>query len=190
MSSRVFTAENWERLVSPQRKERMDPENFFKIASPGSKEVWADIGCGPGYFTLPLAEKVQKVYALDISREMLDVCSSRASDKSISNIVFMESDSTDIAISSDSVDKVLLVNVYHEFPSVENVIREFNRILKSGSHLFVIDWRIEPMESGPPPDHRISESQVIEDFETAGFTFAGQHEIYSQNYDLQFIKED
>lgn len=190
MSSKVFAAGNWERLVSPQRKERMDPENFFKITSPGSKEVWVDIGCGPGYYTLPLAEQVRKVYALDISREMLDICSSWASDKSISNIVVMESDSTDIALNSDSVDKILLVNVYHEFPSVENVVREFSRILKPGGHLFVIDWRAEQMESGPPLEHRIPEKKVIGDFESAGFSFKMNYDIYEQNYVLEFIKTE
>lgn len=190
MSGKIFAAGNWERLVSPKRKERMEPAKFFNIAAPGSEEIWADIGCGPGYFTLPLAARVRKVYALDISSEMLDICRSRASDSNISNISVIESDSTSIELKPDSVDKILLVNVYHEFPSVENVLREVSRILKPDGHLYVIDWRKIEMESGPPLEHRISEAQVKKDFEAGGFHFGKQHEIYAQNYVLEFHKAE
>ena len=190
MGSKVFTSGNWERPISPHREERMDQAIFFNIVLPDSKEVWADIGCGPGYFAIPLAGKVQKVYAVDISREMLDICSSRANKEHISNIAYIESDSTDIVLNSHSVDKELLVNVYHEFPSVENVIREMSRILKPGGHLYVIDWRYIQMESGPPLDHRVPEKTVIEDLKSAGFLFKMNYDIYEQNYVLEFIKRD
>ncbi|MCS7308405.1 MAG: methyltransferase domain-containing protein, partial [Aquificaceae bacterium] len=55
-----FPEESWQSL-----------ESFFNAVKPRPEEVWADIGCGPGYFTLPLAEKVKKVYAIDSSEFML-----------------------------------------------------------------------------------------------------------------------
>ncbi len=188
MSSKVFAAGNWERLITPQRKEHMDPVRFFNIAVPDSKEVWVDIGCGPGYFALPLAERVNQVLATDISTDMLDICRSRAREANLDNIEFIKSDSTEINIPSESVERILLVNVFHEFSAVDDVIRELGRILKPAGRVYNIDWRYERMEVGPPLDHRIREEQVVGNFKFSGFSFAGTHDIYEQNYVLEFIK--
>ncbi len=190
MSSKIFSSSNWERLVSPQRKKQMDPQAFFKISDPGTNEIWADIGCGPGYFTFPLAGRVQKVFATDISVDMLEICRSRARDENLSNIEFVQSDSTEINIPSNSVEGILLVNVFHEFSAADKIIRELGRILKPGGRVYNIDWRYAAMEVGPPLAHRLPEEQVERNFASAGFLFAEQHDIYEQNYVLEFIHSD
>src|SRR5689334_9406289 len=67
-------------LLSEQRQARWAPLHFlarFNLA-PGQRVV--DVGCGPGFWTLPLAEIVGPsgaVWALDVSQEMLDALASR-----------------------------------------------------------------------------------------------------------------
>ncbi len=188
MGGKIFAAKNWQRLIQPERQKQMNPLKFFELAGVAEEEIWADVGCGPGYFTLPLAERVQKVYATDISTEMLDICRTRAKDKNITNIDFIESDTVHIGLNNESVHRILLVNVFHEFSAVADVVRELGRILKPAGRVYNIDWRYAEMEIGPPLDHRVKEEQVVGSFESGGFSFAGAHDMYEQNYVLEFVK--
>lgn len=52
----------------------------------------ADVGCGPGYFTLPVVHMTKgTVYAVDVSPEMLDILHERAEQEGLSNISLVES---------------------------------------------------------------------------------------------------
>ena len=188
MSGKIYEAKNWQRLVQPERQQRMNPLQFFEVAAPGAQEIWADVGSGPGYYTLPLAERVKKVYATDISREMLEICRGRANEKKLTNIEFIESDSVHIDLKDQTVDRILMVNVFHEFSAVGEVLKELSRLLKPAGRIFDIDWRYAEMESGPPLHHRVREERVVRDFESSGFSFAGAYPVYEQNYLLEFVK--
>ena len=61
MTSKEFI----QRLLRPERAEMLDPSEILSFCPINSHDRVADIGCGPGYFTLPLAASVNngKVYA-------------------------------------------------------------------------------------------------------------------------------
>jgi len=188
MNDKVFAASKWERLVSEERQERQSVDKFLKIAEPKRDEVWADIGCGPGYFTLPIAKKVKKVLAVDVNEQMLNICKSRAADMNLENISYIKTDGKSFNIKTAAVDRILLVNTYHELPDDSKINSELNRILKNGGLLFVIDWRYEEMDFGPPLEHRIPEKTLIAELKSAGFSFVSNYDIYSDNYTLEFVK--
>ena len=60
-----FNPENRKKLTSKEREAILPPALVLKDIGLGSHTVWADIGCGTGFFTIPLAKEVQQVYALD-----------------------------------------------------------------------------------------------------------------------------
>lgn len=189
MDDKIFPSKKWERLVSPEREEKMSVKKFFDISSPKSDEVWADIGCGPGYFTLPLSKKVKKVLAVDINQKMIDICKQRSERFSLFNIEFIKSESDILPIDSNLLDNILLVNVYHEFPDRSKTNLELERILKSNGKLFVIDWYSKQMDYGPPLEHRISEDILIKELKSAGFYLVENYDIYNDNYTLEFEKQ-
>ncbi len=188
MSEKIFAAKNWQRLIQPERQQRMNPLTFLELCGADEREIWADVGCGPGYFTLPLADRVKKVFATDISTDMLDICRNRAREENLVNIEFIQSNSKEIGIPSETVNRILLVNVFHEFSAVAEVLKELGRILKPAGRIYIIDWRYGEMESGPPLNHRVRKEQVARDLESAGFSFAGAYDLYEQNYVLKFAK--
>ncbi|NOX67495.1 MAG: class I SAM-dependent methyltransferase [Chlorobi bacterium] len=188
MNDKIFPESKWKRLVSKERDESLNREKFFEISKPHKDEVWADIGCGPGYFTLPLAHKVKKIFAIDISEKMLTVCKKRAEKESLNNIEYIESTGESINLQPDTLDKALLVNVLHEFIDKEKAVREINKLLHLKGYAFVIDWKYEDMDFGPPFGHRLPTQKVVHDFITNGFTFLHSWIIYEHFYFLVFKK--
>ncbi len=119
-----FPPENWQVLLNPERQEWQSVDEFVRVAKPSSDQVWADVGCGPGYFTLPLARLVKKVYAVDLEEPMLEVCKERAEEEGLENVEFLRCSECDVPLPDESVDVVLMANLIHELESPDEFLRE------------------------------------------------------------------
>lgn len=190
MGEKTFSPNNWERLVSADRERMLPVESFIELSKPQASEIWADIGCGPGYFTLPIAERVKKIYAIDISDEMLQVCRNRALEKKITNIEYVKIKNERLPFSKQFFDKILLVNVYHELEDSKKIINELKRTIKSDGRIYLIDWKYEEMEFGPPLEHRIPPDKVVDEFKQKNISLIEISEIYRFNYVLVFGRRD
>lgn len=186
--SKQFSAKNWQKLIDETRHHSMSVEPFFEQARPTEKEVWLDFGAGPGYFTLPLAANVRTVIAADISDEMLTVCRQRAQEASLTNIEFVKIENSRLPLASGSVDKILLSNVFHELENPQADLQELHRVLKEGGRVFVVDWRAQEMEMGPPLHHRLPEDRVKKMVGDAGFKFEKEWNLFEFHYVLVFAK--
>ncbi len=186
--SKQFAAENWARLLSEDRQKSMPLAVFFKRTQPASHEVWLDFGAGPGYFSLPLAEKVSKVIVADISETMLEVCRQRANEAGLNNLEFLKITNAQLDLADESVDKIVMANVFHELDQPEKDLAELRRVLKPAGRLFLIDWRVMETEHGPPLDHRIAPESVRHSCEQAGFQFTDQWDDFEFHYFLSFQK--
>lgn len=167
----------------------MSPDKFISAVAPPTESVWADIGCGPGFFTLPLAKRVASVQAVDISQEMLDLCRQRADAAGLTNIDYVSVQDHRLPFDDGGIDFLLLVNVLHEYDDREKAIGELYRVLAPGGLAYVIDWKNEEMEAGPPLDHRISAEQVSREMMDLGFQALSPLMLYEMQYTLPFAKE-
>jgi ubiquinone/menaquinone biosynthesis C-methylase UbiE len=96
-----------------------------------------DFGCGPGGYIVPLAELVGrsgKINALDVHPLAIRVVKRIATRKGIKNIATVESDCS-TGLPDNSVDVVLLYDVFHDLARPDDVLRELHRILKPGGRL-------------------------------------------------------
>jgi ubiquinone/menaquinone biosynthesis C-methylase UbiE len=118
-------------------------------------QVVLDFGCGYGIYTIPVAEIVGAqgtVYALDKDKEALDALMRRGESSGLKNIDRLEtSGELEIGLTDDSVDVVLLFDVFHSFyfPKLEDRARllgEIHRVMKPSAFLSVSVWPnlIEP----------------------------------------------
>ncbi len=112
-------------------------ENPYSVVKRFVREgmVVADIGCGPGFYTIPIAEIVRekgKVYAVDANPKSIEVLKAKAARKGLTNIIAKVSSASDLSFIPDSsVDFVLSKDVLCCMRDHEGAIKEIYRILKT-----------------------------------------------------------
>ena len=108
-----------------------------------------DFGCGYGIYTIPVAKIVGaqgRVYALDKDKESLDGLMQKAGSAGLKNIERMEtSGKLEIELADETVDGVLLFDVFHSFyfPQAgdrRRLLSEIYRIMKSSAFLAISVW--------------------------------------------------
>ncbi|HBP64498.1 MAG TPA: class I SAM-dependent methyltransferase [Desulfosporosinus sp.] len=181
MSGHKFDPKNIAKLNSKQRQTTLPPAQVLKDITPGSQTVWADIGCGTGYFTIPLAKEVKEVYALDIRAEMLSNLNESLTQLQIQNVKVLQSEESHFPLPDQFIDGILIALVLHEVDQPIEFFHELKRILKTGGSLVVIEWAKATTEMGPPLDHRVSTQQLDNWALTAGLTKLRSWE-WSENF--------
>ena len=113
----VMGFEGMEWLERPEREFEENVSTLINNMSINLEDTIADIGAGSGYHTFRMALKAPKgfIYAIDIQEEMLSEISSRINNGYLKNIAPILGTETNINLIENSVDKILLVDVYHEF---------------------------------------------------------------------------
>ena len=110
-------------------------------------ERWlADLGAGSGYFAFRIAAKVGrtgKVLAVDIQDEMLTTLRRRAASLGITNVAEVKGSETDPRLPAGGVDRVLMVDVYHELAYPFEVMTKVRAALKPGGRVVFVEYRKE-----------------------------------------------
>ena len=134
----------------------------------------ADIGTGTGYM-LPHLSRASgttgKVYAVDISPQMLDWVSERAKREGLANISTVKATGDSTGLETASTDRAIMINVWHHIENPEAYAKDLLRSLRPGGVVFIVE--ADPhstQEVGPPQHFRLRPEAVIERFESAGFS--------------------
>lgn len=187
-----FDPKKMDRLLEEGRREWNDPDKILQYMNLGQCTVMADIGCGPGWFTLEAAKKMAPgglVYGVDLSEEMLERLKERAREQGLTNVqAVLAEEADEWPIPTESVDVVLIANVYHEVDPASMFISEVKRILKPASTCLVVDWKKEETPIGPPVAERVDQQDVTEEFYAAGFVLFGTCDVGPYHYGLKFYK--
>lgn len=182
----AISAKDFAKLESPERKSLQNIDDFLGLVRNLRWRICADIGCGIGFYTLPMAEKwknSRQVIAVDRSTPALEELDKRVDNLELTNVQIRQTVSDRIPIEDATVDLVNLGNVYHEVKGRLNFMKEIYRILKPGGTLLLIDW--DPEEDlgiGPPTRERISKDQVLQDLAFADFETVKDHFVFVGHY--------
>ena len=133
--------------------------------------IVADVGCGTGYCTVPIAARVGErgmVFACDISEEMLDEVREKISRWQIGNVVTVLSAENGIPLDDETVDFVHLSLLLHELEEPGTFLAELKRILKPGGEVGIVDWEKVDSPSGPPQEERIALAEAKRILEQSG----------------------
>jgi ubiquinone/menaquinone biosynthesis C-methylase UbiE len=101
-----------------------------------------DIGCGPGTFSIAMAEMVGgtgKVISVDVQEEMLEILRKKAARKGLeSRIITYRSDPDRIGITAE-VDFALAFYMVHEAPDAQALLSEIASMLKPQGKLLIVE---------------------------------------------------
>ena len=173
-------------LDDPERVKILNPAIILEKLGLTKEMIIADLGCGTGFFSIPVARRVKKVFALDIQEEMLDILREKIKKEKITNIEVILSGESYIPLSDKSVDILLMANVFHELEDKLSLLKEVKRVLKINGRLMIIDWKKIEMDFGPPFQERLYEKEVIDTYYGNGFMLLESSNIGPYNYLLIF----
>ena len=185
--SHAFDPAHIDVLESEDRKIWQNPNKILGAVALQLEWVAADLGCGSGYFTVPLSLKVRKVYAIDVQKEMLNFLEDKMKRLKIENIELLLSDSDEIPLEDECVDFLISVNTLHEFGDGKTMISEMKRVMKRDGRLLIVDFKKEETGFGPPVGIRVSKEQAISLFEGKGFALSKSSDM-PYHYLLVFVK--
>ncbi len=176
-----FNPDNRHRLLSEQRYEMLPPDRVLDLLPLRLGAVVGDIGCGPGFFTLPLAERLGEagvVYAADVEPVMLQMVQERAEAAGLTNIRTLLAEEQALPLAPASLDGALLALVYHEFGDRTDYLSLLARLIRPGGWLALIEWeRRENPGGGPPLASRITPEEATTELATTGWRVTGRHAV-------------
>lgn len=156
-------------------------------------DVVCDLGCGNGFYTLKLAELVGpkgKVLAVDIQREMLGLLDDRAKQEKIANINTVLGAVADPKLPNESLDLVLLVDVYHEFSHPEQMLAAIRKSLKHSGRVALVEFRAEDPNVPIKPLHKMSKQQIMKEFPPNGFRLVAEFDKLPWQHLMFFQRDD
>ncbi|WP_305512419.1 class I SAM-dependent methyltransferase [Methanobrevibacter sp. V14] len=129
--------------------------------------IFLDVGCGEGYISIKAArEYLSKgvVYAVDSHVGSIMSLEDYIQEYDIKNIISIESDIINVSdIDEESIDVVLMVNVFHGFKAsgeMDEVIEILKKLIKSGGRIVIVDFKAIEMSMGPPVEIRSSPEEL------------------------------
>lgn len=156
------------------RDSGMPPQNYWETLfdvpgvlnafgfGPDTGDV-AEVGCGYGTFTLPLAKRISGiVHALDIDPTMVAVTQDRAAEAGLTNV---QGEMRDVLVEgfgrpAGTYDAVLLFNILHTEEPVA-LLTAARAVARPGGQIAVIHWRSDiPTPRGPDLTIRPRPEQV------------------------------
>jgi ubiquinone/menaquinone biosynthesis C-methylase UbiE len=155
-------------LERPERQEEERPDLLLSALKikPGDKV--ADIGAGTGYYTRRMGELVGRegtVFAVNIEPEMLESLKARTSAAGIHNVQPVLGTLKSPRLPRDSLDLVLMVDVYHELEFPYEMMQEICWALKPGGRIALVEFRSEDPKVPIKAVHKMTEAQARKELE-------------------------
>lgn len=185
VESRDMTSgDTWiNRLERPDRLPGLRIDDVIAALSLKDGDVIADIGAGPGAFTIPFAQAVGpsgKVLAVDLWPELMDYVNEKARTKGVTNIETILCKPDDPSLPSDQVDIAFFHDVFHNVPDRQAYLQLLAAYLKTDGRIAIIEQEFnDPIAmKWDVPEDRITRDQVNVWMSNVGFELAEEFDLF------------
>ena len=178
-------------LERPEREEEENSSLLMQNMDIGSEDVIADIGAGSGYHVFKMANIARNgnIYAVDIQDEMLAAIDTRKKAEGFENITLIKGTEKSVKLPPNSVDKVLMVDVYHEFSYPVEMIASIKDAMKVGGKLYLIEYRGEDDWVPIKRLHKMTANQARKEMKAAGLKYEQNIRNLPWQHCMIFVKE-
>jgi protein-L-isoaspartate O-methyltransferase len=167
----VMGFQGMEWLERPEREKEENTSRLIKNMNLKPTDDIADIGAGSGYHVFKMASSVTDgtIYAVDLQPEMLTAIQERKVSLRQDNIELVLGDEQSTYLPENSIDKILMVDVYHEFSFPVEMIQSMKKALRENGEIYLIEYRLEDPNIPIKTIHKMSEAQAVKEFKANGF---------------------
>lgn len=184
-----FQGMDW--LERPEREKEENTTTLLQNMNIGRYDTIADVGAGSGYHVFKMAKIADKglIYAVDIQDEMLMAIQTKKEQSDHQNIATVKGVEKNINLPENSVDKVLMVDVYHEFNFPIEIIASMKKALRADGKIYLIEYRGEDDEVPIKKLHKMTESQAVKEMQAAGMKLERNIANLPWQHCMVFVKE-
>lgn len=147
-----------ERWEGPKRDAEQRPAEVLSFCGVTAGHTAVDLGAGTGYFVPHLARAVGeagRVVALDVEPKMVEWLTARIAREGLSRAEARLAQPADPALAPTSVDRVLVVNVWHHLDDRAAYLARLVSALKPGGRVCLVEIKPEA-PFGPPARYRLT----------------------------------
>lgn len=182
----------WDEVFARQLERADLVESWMEALHLQPGDYVLDIGAGPGYVSLVLAEQVGPdglVYALDRSADALAYLARLQHERGVLQIRRITADATTLDPDGLRPQSALVTMVLHHASNPMGILNNLARLLPTGAIAVVGEFHPEgPCEKGPPQVERISPEQVRAWCEPAGFAILSYRRQTPEHFMLTLQK--
>jgi ubiquinone/menaquinone biosynthesis C-methylase UbiE len=129
-----------------------------------------------------------KVWANDLQPKMLEMLRANAAKARVTNIETVQGSDTDPKLPKNTMDLVLLVDVYHEFSHPREMIRGIREALKPDGRLVLLEYRKEDPNVPIRLEHKMTVEEVKTELAADGFQLSQLVETLPRQHILILTK--
>lgn len=150
------------------------PDEVIKFLGDLDGESVADIGAGTGYFAFRLALKADKVIALDIDPNMIQLMNA-INDASPERIQYKFetrlAKENDANLEEDEVDNIIIINTIAFIENRKKYLQDLKKGLKKGGKLMIVDFKMKRLAiDGPAMSNRVPHYKIENLMQDAGYS--------------------
>jgi predicted methyltransferase len=178
-------------LESDRRDTWQKPGEVIEALALAPDSVVADIGAGGGYFTERLANAVGEaghVYATDVQDPMIEALQERVVERELANVTVVRADFDDPGLPTACCDLVFFSSVYKEIDARVAYMEKVAALLRPEGRVAILEFRPGVRGAGPPQQMRLSQEQLVEELDAAGFALVGSHDFLPREHFLIFAR--
>ncbi len=184
-----FQGMSW--LERPEREAEENTSTLLKNMEIKAGDTIADIGAGSGYHVFKMAALANEghIYAVDIQDEMLTVIQQKKKETGVAHISTVKGGAKSVNLAENTIDKVLMVDVYHEFDYPAEMIASIKSALRPDGKIYLIEYRGEDANVPIKEIHKMTENQAVKELKAAGFSLERNMNNLPWQHCLVFILE-
>ena len=178
----VMSAAGADWLTRPERIREEDPDRMLAALDIKKGSAVADIGAGVGYHVWRMSEIVGptgKVIGEDIQEDMISLLKRNIDARKLRNVEIILGTPTDPKLPANSLDLILMVDVYHEFSEPGTMMGHIRNALKPNGRVVLVEFRKEDPNVPIQPLHKMSVQDVRAELEQMGFKIQRSLEFHN-----------